>query len=108
MFHCQVFHHDSLKLLLLKLDSSKVCPGHTDHNFVEMLLTKKGKIMSRDSKGVVASINSSLPVHLNGITYIQTVRRSTCEILTSGQCVNYRDTLRKSFHRWKKGKESPS
>lgn len=51
--------HDSLKLLLSKLDSSKVCPGHTDHNFVEMLLTKKGKIMSRDGKDVVASIDSS-------------------------------------------------
>ena len=68
--------------------------------------------MSRDGKDVVASIDSSAPVHLNGVTYTQTVRKSTCEILTSdtkcGQCVNYRDTLRKSFHRWKKGKESPS
>ena len=104
--------HDSLKLLLSKLDSSKVCPGHPDHNFVEMLLSKKGKIMSRNGKDVVASIDSSVPVHLNGDTYTQTVRRSTCEILTNdakcGQCVDYRGTLRKSFHRWKKGKESPS
>ena len=104
--------HDSLKLLLSKLDSSRVCPGHPDHNFEEMFLSKKGKIMSKNSKDVVASIDSSAPVHLNGDNYTQTVRKSTCEILTNdtkcGQCVNYRDTLRKSFHRWKKGKESPN
>lgn len=103
---------DSLKLLLSKPDCSKVCPKHPDHNFVEMLLSKKGKVMSRDGKDVVASIDSSVPVNLNGDIYTHTVRRSTCEILTSDvkceQCVIFRDTLRKSFHRWKKGTESLS
>ena len=83
-----------------------ICPGLPDHNFVEMLLSKKGKIMSRDGKDVVASIDSSAPVHLNGDAFTQTVRRFTCEILTNdvkcGQCIKYRDTLHKSFHRWKK------
>ena len=61
--------HDSLNLLLSKLDSSGVCPGHPDHSFIEMLHSKKGKIMSRNGKDVVASIDSSAPVHLNGDTY---------------------------------------
>ena len=74
--------HDSLKLLLSKLDSSSVCPGNPDRNFVEMLVTKKGMIMSRSGQYVVASINFRAPVHWNGDTYTQTVRRSTCEIIT--------------------------
>lgn len=89
-----------------------MCPGNPDRNFVEMLVTKKGKIMSRNGNDVVAFIDSRAPVHLNGDTYTRTVRRSTCEIITNNkkcrQCVDYRDTLRKSFHRWKKGKESPN
>ena len=104
--------HDSLKLLLSKLDSSNVCPGNPDRNFVEMLVTKKGKIMSGNGNDVFVSIDSRVPVHLNGDTYTRTVRRSTCEIITNDkkcrQCVDYRDTLRKSFHRWNKGKESPN
>ena len=41
-----------------------MCPGNPDRNFVEMLVTKKGKIMSRNGKDVVASIDSRAPVHL--------------------------------------------
>ena len=88
-----------------------MCPGHPDKNFVEMLIAKKGKIMSKNGKDVVATIDSAVPVLLNGDIYAQTVRKSSCEVLTNDtkceQCVNYRDTLRKSFHRWKKRKDLP-
>ena len=68
--------------------------------------------MSRNGKEVVASIDSIAPAHLNGNIYTQTVRKSSCEILTNNakceQCVDYRDTLWKAFHRWNKRKNLPS
>ena len=96
---------ESLKVLVAKLDSCRVCPGHPDKNFVEMVMSKKGKLTSINGKQVVATIDSAAPVQLNGDLYIQTVRYKSCQILTNdtkcAQCVQYRDTLRKSFHRWK-------
>lgn len=83
-----------------KLDSCRICPGHPDDHFVEMSLSKKGKFTSRNGKEIVGSVDSFAPVHLNGETYTQTVRNTSCQILTNGtkceQCVMYRDTLRKS------------
>ena len=54
-----------------------------------------------------------MPVMLNGEMYTQTVRNKSCEIIINsakcGHCVQYRDSLRKFFHRWqKKKKTSPS
>ena len=97
---------ESLKALVAKLDSCRVCPGHPDSNFVEMLMSKKGKLTSNNGKETVATIDSAAPVQLNGNVYTQTVRYKACQILTADtkcwQCVRYRDSLRKSFHRWKK------
>ena len=72
----------------------------------------KGKLTARHGD-VVASLDSYAPVVLNGEVYAQTVRYKSCEMVTNGvkcgQCVQYRDSLRKSFHRWeKKKKSSPS
>ena len=96
---------ESLKVLVAKLDSCWVCPGHPDKKFVEMVISKKGKLTSIN-KEVVATIDSAVPVQLNGDLYTQTVRHKSCAILTNdtkcAKCVQYRDTLRKSFHRWKK------
>ena len=98
--------HESLKVLVAKLDSCQVCPGHPDPNFVEMVLSKKGKLTSKNGKDIVATVDLAAPVQLNGEVHTQTVRSKSCEILTNetkcAQCVNYRDTLRKLFHRWKK------
>ena len=89
--------HESLKVLVAKLDSCQVCPGH-----VEMVLSKKGKLTSKNDKDTVATVDLATPVQLNGEVYTQTVRSKSCEILTNetkcAQCVNYRDTLMKSFH----------
>ena len=98
--------HESLRTLLAKLDGCRVCPGHPDTHFVEMVMAKKGTLTSSDGKEIVAALDSNAPVELNGEVYTQTVRHRSCEILTNGtkcpQCVKYRDSLRKVFHRWQK------
>lgn len=90
-----------------------MCPGHPDRKFVEMVISKKGKLTSINGKQVVATIDSAASVQLNGDSYAQTVRYKSCQILTNNtkcaQYVQYRDTLRKStsFHRWNKINTSP-
>ena len=97
---------ECLNSLITCLDMSTICPGHPDKNFVEMLSTMKGKISSRHGKETVAIIDSFAPVFLNGETYNQTVRHVQCEIITNTakctHCIQYRNSLRKSFHSWKK------
>ena len=90
-----------------------MCPGHPDKHLVDMLSTTKGKLTARHGDDIVASLDSYAPVVLNGEVYAQTVRYTSCEIIVNGvkcgHCVQYRDSLRKSFHRWeKKKKASPS
>ena len=69
-------------------------------------MLKKGKLASINDKEVVVTVDSAAPVQLNGDLYTQTVRCKSCQILTNdtkcAQCVQYRDSLRKSFHHWKK------
>ena len=64
--------------------------------------------MSRDGKTGMAYEDNYAPVTLNGEEYPKTVRRSSCELVVNGtkcpSCVSYRDTLRKSYHRWLKQK----
>ena len=98
--------HESLRTLVGKLEDGRVCPGHPDTHFVEMVIAKKGTLTSSDGKEVVAALDSTASVELNGEVHTQTVRHRSCEILTNGakcvQCVKYRDSLRKVFHRWQK------
>ena len=84
-----------------------MCPGHPDQHFVEFLKSKNGKILSKDSN-TVAFLDTSASVVLNGETYSQTVRSSSCELLIHGakcsSCVAYRDPLRALYNRWKNRK----
>ena len=103
----------SLNFLLSQLDRCMVCPGHPDKHLVEMLSCMKGKLTSRHGDDIVATLDSYAPVVLNGEMYTQTVRYKSCEIVVNsakcGHCVDYRDSPRKSFHRWQKKKSaSPS
>ena len=98
----------SLNALLMLLDGYTVCPGHPDKHLVEMLSSMKGKLTARHGDDIVALLDSYAPVVLNGEVYGQTVRYKSCELIVNGvkcgQCVQYRDSLRKSFHRWEKKK----
>ena len=93
---------ESFKSLILLVDTCSVCPGHPDKHFVNLLESKKGKLLSKDGSKV-ASIDA-IGVTLNGEAYSKTVRHSKCELLVGNgkcsACVTYRDSLRKIYHRW--------
>ena len=102
---------NSLQSLILLLDQWSVCPGHPDAQFIRMVEAKKGKLMSKDGKSIVARIDDFSTVYLNGDEYSKTVRASTCEMLVNGSkcpsCVSYQESLRRIYNRWLK-KKSPS
>ena len=93
----------------MQLDRCTVCPGHPDKHLVEMLSSMKGKLTSRHGHDIVASLDSYAPVILNDEVYVQTARFKPCEIIVGsakcGHCIQYRDNLQKSFHRWEKKKK---
>lgn len=98
------------------LDSCSICPGHPDKHFIDLLESKRGKLLSKNGSET-ATIDPHdvhcVYISLNGETHSKTVRHSKCELLVgSGKCsscVAYRNTLRKIYHRWLKQKAlSPS
>ena len=94
------------------LTAVNVCPGHPDQHFIEFINYKNGRIVSKDNS-TTAFLDTSASVILNGETYSQTVRSSSCELLTHGtkcsSCTAYRDQLRVLYNRWiKKKSRSPS
>ena len=58
--------------VLNRVDHLRVCPGHPDKQFIELLHAKKGCIKSADSS-TVASIDTC-GAKLNGEIYDKTVR----------------------------------
>ena len=112
-FLCNVpkyLHEQSLQELVSLLDKCSVCPGNYDEHYVLMVESMKGRLMSKNRKTVIASIDDFCPVTSNGKYFAKTVRVSTCGILvTKGKyksCVVYRNSLRSTYHRWSKKKSS--
>lgn len=62
--------------------------------------------MNANGKSVVAVLDCAGEVCISGQHYSETVRASTCELLTTsprcGQCVAYRNTLRSLHHKFMK------
>ena len=56
----------SLVEFLNLLDRLKVCPGHPDERFVEMVEAKKGRLMSKSGKHSNATVDSFSPVFVSG------------------------------------------
>ena len=98
----------SLANLLCMLDKLPVCPGHPEKNFIDMVAEKKGQICGH-SGSTVAFIDSYALVHLNGESYAQTVRTTSCEVLVHGgkcsSCKKYRPHLRALSSCWRAQKE---
>ena len=82
------------------LSCANVCAGLP--KFVRMLNAKHGKLQSSD-RGCSAYYAS---IQLSGDTHSQTVRSSSCEMLSKGpkcpSCVEYRLPLRSAYNRWNK------
>ena len=83
------------------MDKARICPGHPDDRFIEMI--EKCLI------SVATTIDSALPVVLNGTTYIRAVRTQSCDILVVGSkcatCVKYRSVLRALFNKESKKRD---
>ena len=98
---------DLIHQLLSKIDRLRVCAGHPDQHFIEMVQakSKKGELLS--STGTMTGyIDRAAPVDMNGQTFSVTLRSSSCQLLTPTTkcpvCVAYRDTVRSMHHRWVK------
>ena len=98
----------AIQLLLTVLDTVLVCAGHPDEHLVEMAKAKKGTLLSKNDKEVHAALDSTAAVYLNGVTYTETIRSTSCQLLVYGSkctsCVAYRNTLRSIYNQWKRKK----
>lgn len=88
----------SLKTLLHVIDNCKICAGHPESEFVSILESRSGCIVSASGEHS-AYIDKSMPViNADGVTLYTTVRSSHCEIITNRlrctPCVDYRNNLR--------------
>ena len=104
-------NENTLLRLLNLVDTLHVCPGNPDIHFVEMATDRKGEFRSK-TDDLMACADSYAPVFLNGESYPQTVRATTCELLVGSgkceQCKKYCATLRAMYSRWsiRRGKEA--
>ena len=89
--------------MLSVLDQKTLCAGHPDDDFVAMIKSKKGKILSVCGK--ITSFLDENPVEFNGKHYSETIRTTNCNIFASGRCkacIKYRGNLRSIHTQWKK------
>ena len=98
---CTCSGHVDINQLVVRIDSLNVCAGHPDGRFLEITKVRKGKFMSV-SGNLVALVDESCPVVLNGEVYTSTIRTAKCEMLVNGvkceSCKDYRSTLRGICH----------
>ena len=66
---CTYSGHVDINQLVVRIDSLNVCAGHPEGRFSEVTKARKGKFMSV-SGNLVALVDESCPVVLNGEVYI--------------------------------------
>lgn len=95
----------TLESLLAQIDRLNICCGQPDSHFVSMVNAKKGKILTGNGK-VTARVDHYSNVILNGTLYSETVRTTSCELLTNfakcTSCKDYRPNLRAMYSSWSK------
>ena len=72
----------SLSLVLECVLSAQLCPGNPDPDFVHLIELDGGEFKG-ENKEVVATLDATNEVRMNGRTYGQTIRTQDCEILCS-------------------------
>ncbi len=81
------------------LNELKVCPGHPEDKFVEIIKAKKRGMKKKDGEQAYF-VDDYAPVRLNGHMYETTIRPSNCEMLVNAiasrceNCNSYRNYLR--------------
>ena len=95
---------EQLYELLATIDKLPLCSGHSDTRYIEMLKTKKGRILSAYGE-TSAYLDNDNPLVVNGKLISQTIRSSKCELTGStccDHCKKYLYNLRAMYHRWSK------
>ena len=98
-------NESNLQTLLEKLEMLNICPGHPDKQFVEMVKSRNGHLLNSSGQ-VAAYLEGGYQISHNNNTFTETVRPSTCLILTEknrcDHCTQYRSTIRAIYYRWSK------
>ena len=101
---------ESVAALISLLDTCKVCPGHPDEQYKDLVKAKKGKFLSTRQE-LVAFEDEGFVVELNGKKYMRTIRTRHCDILIHTDkcesCSKFRPTLRAMHSRLLKKTQSP-
>ena len=101
---------EALRSLILLLDSCVICSGHLEEHFCDFVRSKKGQLTGRNNR-VVAVLDSSVTVEIDGKIHHETVRSPYCQLLTQATrcsvCKSSRALIRAAYNRWSKPK-SPS
>ena len=85
-----------LRVLLERVRVSQLCPGNPDQDFIDLIAKEGGQFLSTGGV-VVATLDTSSKVVLDGHAYDKTIRASDCKILSNGRCsmcTRYRPHLR--------------
>ena len=88
-----------LKGLMQGVSMATLCCGNFEAEFIEVAHLRKGKFLSPNNE-LVAVLDESMCISVDGIEYSATVRHVNCSVLLEeGQsvclvCVEYRNTLR--------------
>jgi len=98
-------NESNLQTLLEKLEMLNIYPGHPDKQFVEMVKSRNGHLLNSSGQ-VAAYLEGGYQISHNNNTFTETVRSSTCLIVTEKNrcehCTQYRDTIRSIYYRWSK------
>ena len=80
------------------LHAANICVGNFDDRFIDLACIKKGKFFSCNGGGIIAYLDESFCLEVNGLTHGSTIRHANCEILLSDNevcfhCAKFRNTL---------------
>lgn len=95
-----------LKDLMQHISGASLCYGNFEPEFTEVARLRKNKFLSPSGE-VVAILDESMCVNVDGVEYSATVRHVHCSILLMEQsmcstCTEYRNTLRSIVSRHRK------
>lgn len=89
---------DILKSLMQHISGARLCHGNFEPEFIEVARLRKNKFLSPSGE-IVATLDESMCITVDGVEYSATIRHVDCSILLMEQsvcltCSEYRSTLR--------------
>ena len=104
-------NNESLISLLTAVSSANICQGNFADRYIAMAKIRKG-IFTSQGGGIVAYLDQSFCVMVNGEQHSATIRHVKCELLVFGNlcapCDGFRNTLRSLFSKLRNRSAVPS